>query len=198
MDSKGGRQIRPMDDESNCWALSPLQHLDELDMEITLITPELTSESIPPAHDIIDYLNNITPSQQRLLKEIGIAHIEDLASQTDSNWTPIAYAQPKLQSTNDIIRPHTYKLRIEAHIRPMMKFQHQGKDQQIRQFLWFFANSPRYCYKVWEENETKLLKTDPTQARGAGSIHTIPFREFYTNNNKRMLLLPGLNRTQWH
>ena len=41
--------------------------------------------------------------------EIGIAHIEDLASPTDGSRTPIAYAQPKLQFTKDIIRPPTYK-----------------------------------------------------------------------------------------
>ena len=40
-------------------------------------------------------------------------------------------------------------------------------------------------------DETKLLKTDPTDARKAGSIQSIPFREFDTKNNNKVLLLPG-------
>ena len=63
--------------------LSLLQPLDELDMEIILNTQALTPESIPLIHNITDHLANITTDQQTLLKEIGIAHIVDLASPTE-------------------------------------------------------------------------------------------------------------------
>ena len=85
-----------MDDTPNSWALRLLLHLNELVIEINLNTQVLTPESIPLTHNIIDHLDNITTDQQRLLTEIGIAHIEDLASPTGRNWIPIAYAQPKL------------------------------------------------------------------------------------------------------
>ena len=62
-------------------------------MEITLNTPILTPESIPLTHNIIVHFNNITTDQQKLVKEIGIAQIEDLASPEDRNWSPIAYGQ---------------------------------------------------------------------------------------------------------
>ena len=53
----------------------------------------------------------------------------------------------------------------------------------------------RYCYKLWEEDETKL-RTDPTQARGARSINKVPSREFDPHNNKIMLQQSiELNRT---
>ena len=65
-------------------------------MEITLNIQSLTPDIIPLTNNITDYLVNITTDQQGLLKETGIAHIEDLASPTDRNWAPIAYAQPTL------------------------------------------------------------------------------------------------------
>ena len=178
---QGKPQARPMDDTPNCWALSPLQHLDKLDMEITLSTQALTPESIPLTHNITDHLVNKTTDQQRQVKMIGIAHVEDLASPIDRNWTPMAYAQPKLQFTKDIIRPPAYNL--PTNIRSMMTFQHQGNDQQIQQILLAIANPRRYSYKVSEENGTKL---------------SIPVREFDPHNNKEYYYDQEVNMTQQH
>ena len=47
--------------------------------------------------------------QQKLLTAIGIHHIEDLAAPENRNWTPIAYAQEKLQFTKHITRPATFE-----------------------------------------------------------------------------------------
>ena len=77
--------------------------------------------------------------------------MKELASPTDRNWTPIPYAQPKLKFTKDIIRPPIYNPPTDIAIRPMMTFQHQGKDRKIRQFLGAIANHRKYCYKVWED-----------------------------------------------
>ena len=114
-----------MDDTPNCWALGLRQQLDESGMEITLNTQALTSTS-----HITDHIVNITTDQQRLIAEIGIAQMEDLASPTGRNWTPIAYAQPKLQFTKDIIRPPTHNPPTDIAIRPMMTSQHQDKDKK--------------------------------------------------------------------
>ena len=74
---KGGPLPRPIYDIPNYRALSLLQHLDKLGMEITLNTPALTPESIPLTHCIIDHIDNITTDQQSQLKDIGIAQIHD-------------------------------------------------------------------------------------------------------------------------
>ena len=81
-----GSLARPMDDTPNCSALSLLQHLDELGMEITINSPAQTLESILLTHNIKAHLNNLTTKQQIQLKEIGVAHVDDLASPEDRNY----------------------------------------------------------------------------------------------------------------
>ena len=77
-----------------CLALSQLQHLEKLRMEIPL-TPAPLAEAPPVTHNITEHLAGITTPQQALLIAIGIHHIQDLATPDDRNWTAIAYANEK-------------------------------------------------------------------------------------------------------
>ena len=97
------------------WALSLLQHLEELGMEEELsmeipLAPTPLSEVPPTTHNIVDHLAGITMDQQKLLAAIGIHHMKHLAVPEDRNWTPIAYSKEKLQFT----KPS----RDQYHLRP--------------------------------------------------------------------------------
>ena len=96
---QSGPLLPPLDDTPNCWALSQLQYLEELGMEIAP-APTPLSEILLKTHSIVDNLAGITMDQQKLLTAIEIHHIEDLAVPEDRNWTPIAYTQEKLKFTN--------------------------------------------------------------------------------------------------
>ena len=80
--SEGGPLLLPMDDTPNGWALSLLQHLEELGMEI-ILTPTPLSEVLSPTHSIVDQLAGITMDQQKLLTAIGIH--QDQAAPDDRN-----------------------------------------------------------------------------------------------------------------
>ena len=69
----------PNRDTPNCWAISLLQHLVEIGMEISL-SPTPLLDNPPVTHSITENLDNITTKQQGLLTAIGIENIEDLAA----------------------------------------------------------------------------------------------------------------------
>ena len=46
-------------------------------MKISLIPPLLNTKSTPKTHNIAHHLENITTDQQKILKIIGIKHVED-------------------------------------------------------------------------------------------------------------------------
>ena len=71
------------------------------------------------------------------------------------NWTPIAYAQPKLLFTKAIIRPLTYNPPTAVAIRPNdvpTPGQRPADTAVPRRHCY----PRRYCYKEWEEDGTKL------------------------------------------
>ena len=123
-----------MDDRPNCWALSLLQNLVELGMEIAL-APTPLSEAPPTTQNIVNHLAGITMDQQKLLTAIGIHHIEDIAAPEDRNLMPIVYAQEKLKFPKNITRPKSFEAPKDITIRPMMTVQQGNRDQQIHQFL---------------------------------------------------------------
>ena len=96
--SQGDPRLPPMDGTLNCWTLCLLQHLDELGMEIAL-APTPLSEAPPTTHNIEDHLADTTTDQRKQLTVIGLHHVEDLEAPEVRNWTPISYAQEKLQFT---------------------------------------------------------------------------------------------------
>ena len=105
---QGGLLTSPMTNTPNCWALSLLQHMDELGIEITLTpTPLLTDP--PKTHNITEDLAGITAPQQKLVTVIEIQHIknhiENLMEPEDRTGTPIACAHENLQCTLQITRP---------------------------------------------------------------------------------------------
>ena len=69
-----------------------------------------------------------------------------------------------------------------------MTFQKKDRDQQIHQFLGVITPPTKYCFKIWKERGNKI-RSDPKQARLAGSTNTIVTQDFSTSNNIRLLLL---------
>ena len=93
---QGGPLLPPINDTPNGWALSIIQHLNELGMEIALILTPLSADP-PMTQNTVQQLAGITMDQQKLLTTIGIQYIQDLAAPEHRNRIPIAYAKEKLK-----------------------------------------------------------------------------------------------------
>ena len=100
-----------------------------------------------------------------MLTAIGIQYNEDLAAKDDRNWTPIDYAQEKLQFTQHITIPAKIKAPNDITIRPLMTFKQENRDQSTHQFLGVISNPTIYCFKIRTKIENKHYPIPRFQSR---------------------------------
>ena len=158
---QGGQLTSPIDGTPNCWALSLLQHIDELNLHGTEIALTSTPLSADPLmiHNIAEHLAGITVDEQKLLTAIGIQHIEDLAAPEDRNWAPMSYAHEELQFTQHITRPVTFEAPKNITLRTLMTFEQEDRFQQIHQLLGVISNPTWCCFKIRNDRGSKLRGT---------------------------------------